>query len=844
MSTSPRKENPLLKLLVLGLVALVVVATGTQAFGQYRYANWNGGTDVWSGPNAWSCVIGGVQQNCVPNGSDFEVTITNGSSTLDTNATTAALVLDAGGSLSVGGGFSLTNTVVDAVGFHSSGSLAISTAGVVNDVSAGLGVLAGSAGSVTVTDPGSQWNVSGNLQVGGSGTGTLMIENGGVVKSTDINGLRVGDGGKGTLAIGNGGQLTTNEALIGVGSSSTGVVTVDGVGSIWNANGNTSYGAALFLGYQGNGTLKIENGGQVLTDGVVIGQLSGSTGTATVDGSGSKWNVGGTSLIIGNAGNGTLMIENGGVVTSAAGVIAASAGSGFVTVTGTNSQWNDSGILIVGQQGTLIIDNGGAVTVGPATGPQGQALVGAAHVAALALAPGGSAPTSGPGVIVGDQGIGTLTVQNGAVLSNSNDLVLGNQSGGNGTLTITGGGQVSNATGLIGASAGSAGKVTISGLGSQWNSSQAVLVGAGGQGTLVLRGGATGSSSTLLDIGADTGSVGKMTLTEETGWDAGVGNVIVGDAGTGTLEVENGSGLSAGGRLTVGSTGSGGLTISGGSQVIDIGATVGASTGSGGFVTVTGSDRAGVPSRWLNRGSLSVGSGGQGALTVESAASVVSQGGAIGTGKGSLGLVVVSGVRSNWNADNGNLSTNTLTIGGGGQGTLVIAGGGVVADESGTIGANGSVTVDGAPSQWWAGLTLDIGTTGPASLTASNGGTVSALTIQIGTQGTVDAMGGTLQGNITDDGTLDPLGAANIVGNLTVNPDGTLVLDVAGTGAGQFGQLDITGSATFDGTLDLNFINGFAPQRGQTFDLINLTGSGDFSGLTTDITGLLPGFDY
>jgi len=278
--------------------------------------------------------------------------------------------------------------------------------------------------------------------------------------------------------------------------------------------------------------------------------------------------------------------------------------------------------------------------------------------------------------------------------------------------------------------------------------------------------------------------------------------------------------------------------------VIDIGATVGASTGSGGFVTVTGSDRAGVPSRWLNRGSLSVGSGGQGALTVESAASVVSQGGAIGTGKGSLGLVVVSGVRSNWNADNGNLSTNTLTIGGGGQGTLVIAGGGVVADESGTIGANGSVTVDGAPSQWWAGLTLDIGTTGPASLTASNGGTVSALTIQIGTQGTVDAMGGTLQGNITDDGTLDPLGAANIVGNLTVNPDGTLVLDVAGTGAGQFGQLDITGSATFDGTLDLNFINGFAPQRGQTFDLINLTGSGDFSGLTTDITGLLPGFDY
>jgi hypothetical protein len=31
---------------------------------------------------------------------------------------------------------------------------------------------------------------------------------------------------------------------------------------------------------------------------------------------------------------------------------------------------------------------------------------------------------------------------------------------------------------------------------------------------------------------------------------------------------------------------------------------------------------------------------------------------------------------------------------------------------------------------------------------------------------------------------------------------------------------------------------------GQTFDFINLTGSGDFSGLTTEITGLLPGFEY
>ena len=71
-----------------------------------------------------------------------------------------------------------------------------------------------------------------------------------------------------------------------------------------------------------------------------------------------------------------------------------------------------------------------------------------------------------------------------------------------------------------------------------------------------------------------------------------------------------------------------------------------------------------------------------------------------------------------------------------------------------------------------------------------------------------------------------------------------MVLDVAGTQSGQFGQLDITGSGTFDGTLDLNFINGFAPVTGDMFDFINLGGSGDFSGLALDITGLAPGFQY
>jgi hypothetical protein len=39
-------------------------------------------------------------------------------------------------------------------------------------------------------------------------------------------------------------------------------------------------------------------------------------------------------------------------------------------------------------------------------------------------------------------------------------------------------------------------------------------------------------------------------------------------------------------------------------------------------------------------------------------------------------------------------------------------------------------------------------------------------------------------------------------------------------------------------------MNGFAPKKGDVFDLINITGSLDFSKNTIDIEGLEPGFDY
>ncbi len=40
------------------------------------------------------------------------------------------------------------------------------------------------------------------------------------------------------------------------------------------------------------------------------------------------------------------------------------------------------------------------------------------------------------------------------------------------------------------------------------------------------------------------------------------------------------------------------------------------------------------------------------------------------------------------------------------------------------------------------------------------------------------------------------------------------------------------------------FHNSIAPKKGDQFDFINLGGAGDFTGLTIEIEGLEPGFEY
>ena len=123
---------------------------------------------------------------------------------------------------------------------------------------------------------------------------------------------RIGNTGNGTMSITGGSDVIDYIGLIGVYSSGTGEVTVDGAGSTWT----TTTSGELDVGFSGNGTLNITDGGVVSNPWGYIGTHPGSTGEVTVDGAGSKLTNRGR-FYVGNSGRGTLNITDGGLVSVA-----------------------------------------------------------------------------------------------------------------------------------------------------------------------------------------------------------------------------------------------------------------------------------------------------------------------------------------------------------------------------------------------------------------------------------------------------------------------------------------------------------------------------------------------
>ena len=182
--------------------------------------------------------------------------------------------------------------------------------------------------------------------------------------------LRVGISGNATLTIADGGEVSSASGLIGDSGSVNNTVTVSGTDGAGKPSKWTNTGV-LTVGDLGAGALTIDGGGEVSNTSATIGNDSIAPGTVTVsgtDGAGNRstWNSTG-NLTVGNFGDATLNILNGGVVSSTDGIMSDESANAvsIVTIDGQGSAWTANGSLSVGVDGTatLHVQNDGLMSV-------------------------------------------------------------------------------------------------------------------------------------------------------------------------------------------------------------------------------------------------------------------------------------------------------------------------------------------------------------------------------------------------------------------------------------------------------------------------------------------------
>ncbi len=213
-------------------------------------------------------------------------------------------------------------------------------------------------------------NTYGTIYVGGAGQGTLNLT-GGTLSGVDLR-VASASGGTGSvtfsggalnltgvLYLGDGGTGTLNQT-VGVSTLSSAIIGASSTGTL-TATGGLLDIDSLTVGGTGAGTLSVSGTATLQTASVVVGSASGSTGSATL--SGTTWANSG-DVTVGQAGNGSLTIENSAALTvdGSLALSGASGGSGTLTL---NASTLDVGIfLTIGQSGngTATISDGSTLT--------------------------------------------------------------------------------------------------------------------------------------------------------------------------------------------------------------------------------------------------------------------------------------------------------------------------------------------------------------------------------------------------------------------------------------------------------------------------------------------------
>ncbi|KQU75465.1 hypothetical protein ASC75_19220 [Aminobacter sp. DSM 101952] len=272
-------------------------------------------------------------------------------------------------------------------------------------------------GALTILNGGALTNRQGSVgsNIGGDGAVTVTGRDGAGNASTWTNTdlLHVGGQGTGTLDILDGGVVTDSGGYVGYETGSTGSVTVSGQGSWWNNVGD------VVIGQLGNGTLDVLAGGRVSSETGYIGASPGGVGVVTVSGNDGQGNASTwtqqNNLYIGDEGNGTLNVARGGRVVTNGRINIGNFGQGQITVSDGATVSSNDAIVGVGGYGEALLTSGGSWTM------TDQLTIG-----------------------LGGQGV--LRIEDGARVI-SNQGYVGANPGGDGSVTVTGAGSTWEMTG-------------------------------------------------------------------------------------------------------------------------------------------------------------------------------------------------------------------------------------------------------------------------------------------------------------------------------------------------------------------------------------------------------------
>lgn len=452
--------------------------------------------------------------------------------------------------------------------------------------------------------------------------------------------------------------------------------------------------------------------------------------------SGSSGAVGSLFVGLGNTADLTIYSD----LTSAETALGYNAGSTGTVTVGTGADWTNTGNVYVGFNGAGAVDiaSGGTVTIG-------ELYLGA-----------------------GSTGEGTVTVDNGSTLDVTGTTFVGYAgSGGDGTLTISTGSDVTSSSAVVADGVGSTGLVTIDGSGSTWDVTNTLVVGGGGVGTLTVSDGAalTSGEATIGNLTSGSGSAATVTGADSS-W-------------------------SVDGALFVGGTGNATLTVEDGGSVLSDWAYIGYNSGSTSSVTIDGSG-----SEFEVSNSLFVGNSGTGTLTVSDSATATVGAAYIGFNTGSNGSAVI---------DDATLTvTDRIGVGYSGTGDMTITNGATVSASGAIVGWNstgsGEVTVSGAGSTWTNTGTLYVGNLGDGILTVEDGAVVTSTDGYVGTEDGSDS-----SALVTGSGSAWDMSGALLVGHndgavgsVTIADGGSIsgLQGILGDLAGSSGTMTVTGSGS------------------------------------------------